>query len=647
MTAGESEGGETEGGASEGGETEGGASEGGASEGGETEGGETEDGETMTVPIGAPAGDRVTITHELVVNGLRENLTQHIDEIDSALQMIENSNIIQNVIDLLSEDEEEDEGEEEGESEEESEEEDLEVDLSELRDSIIEIFTKDLLNEDEANLNEAGDLLTYTPSADRICTEDEDEEEDRSQEDEENRRREYTDCVRRINDHPITIEASAIGDRKINLSMRVGEMPATELQVQIHDDLIAGFIPLPFVKSAIRLLVDEEDLELPDTMEGLIAAEARRVEQEHFALRFAILEDVVIQSVDAESLTFSYGTSMTPGALSLNGPERVIEGSLDIETIEIAFPWQEMVNFLHDDEEERRTECFDNSETVEACRRYRDDCMSTCYNSDDITACRTSCAEGLDGEARAVSEAFTVCMDTVSEDICGAEDQGCRSAQCYTEEYNAVCDNRSWCEEVVEPAEEPAVVSGQLKVFLQAITGQLRFDAEQDLLYIDEASLGDETMSVKVEDDQIIGVDLNADTERRINLRLAGGDNGGLSFQVSPLLNLQVALNLEHVWDAFVDEADDLPTVLANDILGIRFDGSEMPTIDLVSQEDEMEMRVSSGVLTLSSPNMSEDVTIEEGMCMGSEDEDLLSEEERDSRHELFGMMLSVECTLD
>ena len=55
-------------------------------------------------------------------------------------------------------------------------------------------------------------------------------------------------------------------------------------------------------------------------------------------------------------------------------------------------------------------------------------------------------------------------------------------------------------------------------------------------------------------------------------------------------------------------------------------------------------MKVASGQLTLSSPNMTEPVTIAEGMCMGSEDEDALSEEERDSRHELFGLLMSVEC---
>ena len=117
-----------------------------------------------------------------------------------------------------------------------------------------------------------------------------------------------------------------------------------------------------------------------------------------------------------------------------------------------------------------------------------------------------------------------------------------------------------------------------------------------------------------------------------------------LALIISPALE---NMNMDTHGAPFVDEEDDLPDVLANDVLGIRFDGSEAPTIDLVSQDDDMEMRVSSGVLMLSSPNMSEDVVIAEGMCMGSEDEELLSEEERDSRHDLFGMMIAVECTLD
>ena len=113
---------------------------------------------------------------------------------------------------------------------------------------------------------------------------------------------------------------------------------------------------------------------------------------------------------------------------------------------------------------------------------------------------------------------------------------------------------------------------------------------------------------------------------------------------MSPLIDIRVALTLKHVWEAFVDERDDLPEVLADDVLGIRFDGSDAPTIETIGNDDNREMRVSSGVLTFSSPNMSEDVVIGEGMCMGSEDEEDLSEEERDARHDLFGGLVGVAC---
>ena len=119
-----------------------------------------------------------------------------------------------------------------------------------------------------------------------------------------------------------------------------------------------------------------------------------------------------------------------------------------------------------------------------------------------------------------------------------------------------------------------------------------------------------------------------------------------MQIQVSPLLDIRVALTLKHVWEAFVDAEDDLPDVLADDVIGIRLDGSDTPTLDIVSDGDETDMRMSSGQLTLSSPNMESDVIIGEGMCMGSIDEDELTEEERDAQHDLFGGLTEAACTV-
>ena len=51
--------------------------------------------------IGAPEGDPVAIDHAMVVDVIRSNLTRHIDEIDSILDMVETSNIIDGFIDLF------------------------------------------------------------------------------------------------------------------------------------------------------------------------------------------------------------------------------------------------------------------------------------------------------------------------------------------------------------------------------------------------------------------------------------------------------------------------------------------------------------------------------------------------------------------
>ena len=41
---------------------------------------------------------------------------------------------------------------------------------------------------------------------------------------------------------------------------------------------------------------------------------------------------------------------------------------------------------------------------------------------------------------------------------------------------------------------------------------------------------------------------------------------------------------------------------------------------------------------------MESDVVIDEGMCMGSIDEESLTDEERDAQHELFGSLVGVAC---
>jgi hypothetical protein len=199
-------------------------------------------------------------------------------------------------------------------------------------------------------------------------------------------------------------------------------------------------------------------------------------------------------------------------------------------------------------------------------------------------------------------------------------------------------------EDTDEEPSEPPVVEGNLEVFFKAISGRLRLDGNAETIELLDATLGDETMTIKVAGDQIIGVDLNPEDGRAVSLSVSGSEGGDLQLQLTPVLDVRVALNFEHIWEVFVEEQEELPQVLANDVLGIRFAGSEAPTLESVGTDEDRQMRIASGTLTFSSPNMTEDVVIGEGMCMGGVDEEALSEEERESLHDLFGEMTGVAC---
>jgi len=53
---------------------------------------------------------------------------------------------------------------------------------------------------------------------------------------------------------------------------------------------------------------------------------------------------------------------------------------------------------------------------------------------------------------------------------------------------------------------------------------------------------------------------------------------------------------------------------------------------------------VASGKLTLWSVNMSEDVVIEAGQCIESIDDSMLTDEEREAQHDLFGNLIGGTC---
>jgi hypothetical protein len=194
-------------------------------------------------------------------------------------------------------------------------------------------------------------------------------------------------------------------------------------------------------------------------------------------------------------------------------------------------------------------------------------------------------------------------------------------------------------EETTEPTEPPEVDDAMV-ISLPGVTGTLAYNSTDDAFVLTGVSLGDATTTVMVDGEPIIELDLNPDNGRTLDIQLGapGADDLGLIF--SPDFEAQISF----AWDSVQDAFEDLPDLFLGDTLGVRFGESDTPEFRLLDVHDDIQLQVAHGQATFWSSNMDEDVVIEEGECIGSIDDDTLTEEERDAQHELFGGWIGTSC---
>ena len=94
------------------------------------------------------------------------------------------------------------------------------------------MLTDRLLAESNARVSEDGKSITYTVTASALCTDDDEDEDgsERSAEDIAEDLQDFEACAQRLNANPIVIEATSIGDRKINLAVAIGESSSDDLR---------------------------------------------------------------------------------------------------------------------------------------------------------------------------------------------------------------------------------------------------------------------------------------------------------------------------------------------------------------------------------------------------------------------------------
>ena len=197
-------------------------------------------------------------------------------------------------------------------------------------------------------------------------------------------------------------------------------------------------------------------------------------------------------------------------------------------------------------------------------------------------------------------------------------------------------DGTEVCYEQSTATEEAPQVEGMLRFVVAGMTGEI--DIHNDTIQLFGLSLGQQATVVSVAEKPIVSVDINPDDGRQFGLDFTTVGNG-FEFAFSPLLDASIAFSMEHISDIF----EEMPNFLKDEQIGVRFDGSQQPILYMETGES-FQMEMASGQMVLWSSAMDEDIIIGEGMCVGSINEDTLTDEEKAQHHELFGGVTSINC---
>jgi hypothetical protein len=171
------------------------------------------------------------------------------------------------------------------------------------------------------------------------------------------------------------------------------------------------------------------------------------------------------------------------------------------------------------------------------------------------------------------------------------------------------------------------------------VTGSIDYSAIDDQFIFTNLGLGDDTTSVMVDALTIMSIDVSTDQDRRLDLTFSAPGERDLGFAFSEGFAAQV----EFAWHHVADVVEDLPDFLAEDTLDVAFSEAESPQIQILDIDEDTQIQMARGQLTLWAQIMAEDVIIEEGECfLGAECEGDDCDDE--DEHELFGGIDGGEC---
>jgi hypothetical protein len=181
--------------------------------------------------------------------------------------------------------------------------------------------------------------------------------------------------------------------------------------------------------------------------------------------------------------------------------------------------------------------------------------------------------------------------------------------------------------------DEGSLASGLWSVDWQGLSFTATAQDGADEIRIDDIGLGDDTSTIKLDDVQLVGIDLNPADGRRAAVTLRPDPAGGL-----PIVSFEPGLEL--VIDVFLqplaDAGDLVDSWLLDDTYRILLDGDQPATQSIEpGAETPGALRVARGTLAIESDTAS--VTVATGQC-------LLADPVTEGEHALLGGLVAGSC---
>jgi|GEM_PF-7056590 len=281
-----------------------------------------------------------------------DNVTHHINHFESTVGFLETSSTLETIYSMIPSAEEEDS--------------ELSLDFSDVRDRVLILLEEHIFITENSTSNQDYTELIYHLDPEDFCI-SHDIDENESEADRAERIENSKNCMSMLVKNPVSISLTSLQKFDIEAKIHIGEDNVEALRVQVFDDRLSVYTELSHLRSLIEMFVSPEDFALPSTFDGAVYGELRKDSDLVYTAQFSVLEAINIRSDnEQENYVVNIPKMLNPAMITIDGNQHSLQGELQLEELQVALPWQHIVDMFYDDEVQSETICEVNPETGES-----------------------------------------------------------------------------------------------------------------------------------------------------------------------------------------------------------------------------------------------------------------------------------------